>query len=570
MNSRGTVQPIPRADFAVKPFTHGAWRGEIVSPSSDLLEALLSMLESPSDARVLKEGRARKVWVGAALGRGLLIKEYRTPRWEDRLAALLRGSRAALEWRSAKRLAERGVPIPQPILWGEHRGAEGEPRGVVVFEFVADGQPISEFMNADSRLSPEMRRAMFASLGSALGKLHRAGAEHGDAHPGNLLVTRRSGKPEVLILDLHQVRRRRTLAWRKRLTNLGQFLAGQGENLSTGSKQRCLQAYLEALGDWSPPFPSEREARRSMGRAVEFFAHRAFRGHWRSRLAKCVREGKRFHRLRLSEYSGWVRAEWDNPALREALADPNALFSGPCSTLLKDTPTTSVARVALPGLLRPLFAKRYNRKGPWERIKNLFRRSRAMKVWRSAYALEILGIPTPTTVAVLERRKGPLLLESFILTEWIEGGVGCDDFYRESRRAPRGQAGARDLRALERAVANLFRALHSHGISHGDLKGRNVLLDPSAPAPPAPRLVDLDAMTLRPMRFRRARINDLSRLLFSVYEATTPAAWVRFFREYSRRDAALWRDRRKWWSAIRRRTERKLIEKHGKIPERGR
>jgi serine/threonine protein kinase len=176
--------------------------------------------------------------------------------------------------------------------------------------------------------------------------------------------------------------------------------------------------------------------------------------------------------------------------------------------------------------------------------------------------LELLGISTPLTVCALERRRGPLLLEAFLFTVWIEGGMGFDDFYRD-RCAPDAATplDPETRRALEKEVARLFRNLHSHRISHGDLKGRNVLLNLKQPGPFEPQFVDLDAMSLSPLRFRRSRVNDLSRLLFSVYPIPTLRTQVLFFREYAKGNADLWKERRVWWKAIAKRTQRKLGEK---------
>jgi tRNA A-37 threonylcarbamoyl transferase component Bud32 len=279
-----------------------------------------------------------------------------------------------------------------------------------------------------------------------------------------------------------------------------------------------------------------------------------------------MEEGKRFHRLKVGEYTGWIRRGEDSPELRKALADPNGWLESESCRILKHNATTTVARAALPGQNQTFFLKRYNRKDAWEKTKNLFRYSRALKVWRAGYALEILGIPTPRVICALEKRQGPLVLEAFILTEWLEGGVGLDDFYRE-RCGPRSgnPLPEKDRRELEKTVAHLFATLHSHRISHGDLKGRNVLLDPSRPAPFDPRFVDLDAMTLSPRRFRRARVNDLARLLFSVYPIPCLLRQVRFFKDYSRGDKETWESRRKWFGKIRSRTTRKLKEK-GLLP----
>ena len=541
-----------------KPFRRRSFRGEVHADSLDNLDTLLDRLVSPDRSVVLKQGRARIVWVEEVSGAPYCFKEYLCAKATDRIAAAIRGTRARREWERLKRLFESSVPVPQPILWADTPGAGGW----VVTRYLTNTLPLSEAVERKGEFTPEARRRVAERLGDALGRMHRAGARHDDLHPGNILVRMEPTHPEPFLVDLHQVALRRSFSWGARLRNLGRLLGGLQDKLEPSSKQRSLKSYLETLSDWNPPFEVEREARRSMGNAIEKFARRDFEKRWRKRLDKCQEAGKRFHRARAKEYTGWVRAEWDSPELLSRLENPNAWIESEDCRVLKHTPSTTVACGRLPDAGLKFFIKRYNRKSIWERTKNLFRRSRSMKVWRSGFALELLGIPTPEPVCAIEKRRGPFLLESFILTEWVEEGIGFDDFYRE-RCSPdaANPLSAQDRRSLEREIARLFRRLHAHGISHGDLKGRNVLLDPHAPAPFDPRLVDLDAMRLRPVRFQRERINDLSRLLFSVYPLPSTLRLVRFFREYAKYDPTLWRDRRNWWKKIDRRTRKKLKEK---------
>lgn len=548
--------------FEKHSFVHGPWRGEISSSYRDQLETLLELASQTGSGSIIKEGKGRTIRViESPLGK-VCLKEFRNNRLRDRLCVFFRGTRAHSEWKHHTCLADQGVPVPTPILWAECSGESPDRRGILISQYIDSSFLLSDLVDGKISLSADEKRGVLEQLGRSLALLHRAGGRHDDPHGGNILVSIRTDSVQVLLTDLQEVALKGHLSWRERLTNLGGFLGGLATRLRTVDKQRCLRAYLYTQGDWAPVFRNEQEARRSMAKAVEFYAARHFRRAWRSRLAKCQEHTRHFHRLQAGDYTGWIRASWDSPVLCQALADPNGLLASDQAFIVKDTPTTTVARLALKGVEGPLFIKRYNRKGIWERFKNLFRRSRAIRVWRSAYALELLGIPTPETVCVLERRIGPLKMESFILTRWVEQGMGLDEFYRLRYGNPRlSPAQKKEKRLLEREVASLFSSLHRNRLSHGDLKGRNVILDPTLPAPFHPQFVDLDAMTLYPVRFRRSRINDLSRLLFSLYPHATPVSQIRFFREYARSSPSLWWERRRWWKAIQRRTFRKLKEK---------
>jgi tRNA A-37 threonylcarbamoyl transferase component Bud32 len=547
----------------IRCFRKGSWTGEIAASCFVHLGALLESFDRVNSGEILKEGKGRMIWVVPSPLGPLCVKEFHNYRLRDRICAFFRGTRAHSEWLNHTRLADRGVPVPTPILWAEQSGGSAGRRGILVSQYISPCFPLSDLFDGRVVLTPGGKRCVLEEMGKTLALLHRAGGRHDDPHGGNVLVENSPGSVRVWLTDLQEVALKKRLSWKERLKNLGGFLGGHATRLSVVDKQRCLRAYLQILDDWVPAFRHEQEARRSMAKAVEFYAARDYRKRWHSRIAKCQEDGRRFHAFRAGAYTGWVRASWDHPRLRQACMDPNALIASEAAFVVKDTPTTTVASLQLDGLEGPLFIKRYNRKSIWERTKNLFRRSRAIRVWRSAYALEMLGIQTPESICVLERRVGPLLLESFMMTRWIDQGMGLDEFYRlRFGGAMLSPSQRREKRLLEREVAGLFRSLHQNRISHGDLKGRNVILDPNQPAPFNPQFVDLDAMSIRPLRFRRSRINDLSRLLFSLFPTASLLAQVRFFREYARGNPSLWLERRVWWRAIQKRTDRKLQEKH--------
>lgn len=551
---------------SVISFSRPPWQGQIHAAWADHLDEILEALNHNVPVEVLKEGSGRKVWVASTPSGLLCVKEAVSKGVQGFFRRIFRGAPGVREWRNQLFLASAGAPVPQPILWAVKRSSSAHC-GVIVSSFLQDAVSISDYVDGRVRFEKGEKKKLLGAVGKALGQLHQVGCLHQDAHGGNMLVLRNQTPIQVFFTDLKDIRLKRSLTWQERIRNLGEFLGGLSPRLSLTVKQRGLMAYLKVIQDFQPAFRNEMEARRSIARAIEYFAARDFRSRWRSRLSKCREHGKRFHRLCAGSYRGWIRTSWDHPSLRTRLENPNDLFQSERTLVVKDTPTTSVACYLDPELPGPIFMKRYNRKSLWERFKNLFRRSRAVRVWRSAFALEILGIPTPETVCMLERRIGPILLESFVFTAWIPDGIGLDDFYRE--RYGHAHLSASELeekRILEIAVARLFRDLHSNRISHGDLKGRNIILDPSQPAPFAPSFVDLDAMSLHPVRFRRSRINDLSRLLFSLYPTAGVKDQIHFFKVYAFREATLWKRRKKWWRAIQRRTSRKLREKGCSFP----
>ena len=342
----------------IRCFSRGSWKGEIAALHSGHLENLLLLLDQASPESIIKEGKGRRIWmIPSSLG-PLCVKEFRNNRWYDRICAVFRGTRAHSEWRNHTDLAGRGVPVPKPILWAEQsRGPSGQ-RGILISQFISPCFPLSDLVDGKVTLSPEDTRRVLDQMGKTLGLLHRAGGRHDDPHGGNILISVDVNTVQVLLTDLQEVTLKGRLTWRERLKNLGGFLGGLAPRLRTVDKQRCLRAYLQVLKDWEPAFRSENEARRSMAMAVEFYAARDYRRRWHARIAKCQEEGRRFHPLQTGVYTGWVRASWDCPQVHAAFVDPNALIASDQSLIIKDTPTTTVARLVIPGLETPLFIKR--------------------------------------------------------------------------------------------------------------------------------------------------------------------------------------------------------------------
>ncbi len=67
------------------------------------------------------------------------------------------------------------------------------------------------------------------------------------------------------------------------------------------------------------------------------------------------------------------------------------------------------------------FLKRYDCRGPGYRIKNVFRRSRALKVWIATWGFLARNLPVPRPLLFLEERHFRLLGRAYILSEFHDG-----------------------------------------------------------------------------------------------------------------------------------------------------
>lgn len=260
------------------------------------------------------------------------------------------------------------------------------------------------------------------------------------------------------------------------------------------------------------------------------------------------------------------------PEIVAALAgrDPfTVLFDAP-GELVRAAPGRRTLRVSLGG--RRYYLKLHTGVG-WREIgKNLLVGRLpvvgASNEWRALARLRELGIAAPHAVGFGSRGWNPARRQSFILTEALPDTLTLEDLYRH--RAA--ELGLRLQRSLLRAVADIARTLHDHGINHRDFYLCHFRLaltaDGALPAEPRLYLMDLHRAQIRRRTPFRWRAKDLGELYFSALE--TGLSWrdrLRFIRRYGQRRLrkTLDRDVVLWW-AVRERARRLYMRHHGREP----
>ncbi|MHC4432227.1 MAG: lipopolysaccharide kinase InaA family protein, partial [Planctomycetota bacterium] len=168
---------------------------------------------------------------------------------------------------------------------------------------------------------------------------------------------------------------------------------------------------------------------------------------------------------------------------------------------IKDGDTCHVSRLVWN--YRDVVVKRYNHKGIVHSLRHTIKKSRAHRAWLNAQLLQELKVATPRPVAYIEHRKGPLLWQSYLVTEYIEGRM-LHNFIRDDKIGKQ-----RRLDAITQVV-DLLNRLWKHRITHGDLKHTNVLITERGPI-----LTDLDGMTVHRWKlpYQNRQKKDLERFL---------------------------------------------------------
>lgn len=237
--------------------------------------------------------------------------------------------------------------------------------------------------------------------------------------------------------------------------------------------------------------------------------------------------------------------------------------------VFRDVPGRSTLRFELGG--KSYFAKLHFGVGWREIFKNLlsFRLPvvSAFTEWRAIERLNELGIPTTPAVAYGCRGNSPATLRSFIITEDLGDIVSLEDFCRDWPQNPPPLA---IRRQLLRAVADVARGIHDHGLNHRDFYICHLCLDGGRLTLGETHLylIDLHRMQLRARTPGTARMKDMAALYFSALDiGLTERDCLRFVHRYF--DAPLAQSLRgemAFWSRVDRRA-RKLYHKfHGRWP----
>ncbi len=180
---------------------------------------------------------------------------------------------------------------------------------------------------------------------------------------------------------------------------------------------------------------------------------------------------------------GQYRTRYQSPKLRDFLEHPDQdlkKFGG--GSPIKDDQTTTVTLVANLVEECPIYIKRYNKKNAWHALRRSVSKSRAENCWMHAITLENLGIAVAPPVAFIQEYLGTGLKGgSWYLSKSVVGPTCLN-------RLPTIDDETVQAQILEQIIDTL-KKIWDHHITHGDLKGDNILLLQDQVV-----LLDLDAM----------------------------------------------------------------------------
>lgn len=485
----------------------------------------------PTGWTQVKRNASRTVWTGQLAGQGVYLKQFHGRSLSHRLRRMLGRSEAMREMRFSLCLASRGVRCVEALA-----GQSGPDDEWLLTRAIAPAEQADNWHGRQLTRADLDRRSiqpMILQLARLIGQMHAAGVIHRDLHLGNVLIDQSGPSPELVLMDLHRMSRRLRLTRRAIAANLAQLLHDRLHTTTRTERLRFLKHYLAASGrggsvrGWQMLIDEfARRHRRRQNRQRDrrilgtnrYFAPITLPGLWRARV---VLASKRKPTGSTAAMQTFTAEQW-----ADVLADPGALMDESTGTLIKDTPSGKVVRRTLrlgPGEI-DLFVKKPRTRRLWKRLANVFRTSRPKRAFTLGHQLLTRRIATALPLAVLERRIGPFLLDSILITETVHAPHLYDFMDAWLSTPPKGQIplSAPQQRQLAQEVlwqlGRMLQQLHDSRFAHRDLKATNIRVRWEPDQRPQIILVDLDGLVRVHFMTARRMFQGLMRLNVSLLQ----------------------------------------------------
>lgn len=362
------------------------------------------------------------------------------------------------EWQGLQELIYRKLNAPNPLF----HGTTEDSRWIMVSELIADSATATELYQRNS--SKNSRFSLLRLIIEELATINSKGVFQKDLHLGNFLVS----NERVFAIDTSQMAfYQQPLPRDKSLQQLASILCLLHE---TDSIKEFCEQYL-TVRNWS--FSREEEP------VIRKYMDAHFKRAVRKGLKKTLRTSKRYVQLKNTGYTGVFDKGFCEKSEPSRFIDKvDELMDA--GAILKNGNTCYVSRIDYCNM--NLVVKRYNHKSLYHSLRHSLKGSRARHCWLHGHRLEMLGIATPKVLGFIERRKGPVVWESYIVTEYVQGQKLSEILQdKDTSREKHEQ--------VRRLLSELIIKLHKEKITHGDLKHNNVLITDTAAC-----VTDLDGM----------------------------------------------------------------------------
>lgn len=547
MDATATLSSHPVFVHLRRDDTRWIVREDCTSMATDTLFYMLHHHEHIPNLTLIKENNVRASFFlkppEAAADR-IFIKRYKQQGWVDRCKHLVLPAKAVAEWRNMQRFAACGLPVPRPIALGIRQTGLMLKDSCLMTEALLAALPVHEFLDQQFPLlsaerADAVKKELTVSLARLAANVHNAGFFYRDLHAGNILIKISTERDcQLFLIDLHRAWRPfRLLRWMRfqDLAQLWNSVPALGEH-----KRLFVEEYLLASGQ-------RRVAREAFTRKLEAAARRLEQRRVKSRSKRCLVNSTTFevHKTAREQYFG--RREFGRQTLDALLQEQAQCLAGGQTGILKKSENAILTKHVQGRMLSsPVCVKHYFYRGMKYAVKSAVVKSRALKSWAAGHMLLVRGVGTPLPLALLERKYGPFIYESFLVTEWLADALPLNDYVINLHN--QGLLHEKRERFIQ-ALAETLRDLHEKGIYHADLKSTNILVRADGPDLWRFYFIDLERVKCTSSLTFRERANNLAQINASVARCMSVKDRLKFFRVYAK-DTQLFKERKKYYQEI--------------------
>jgi tRNA A-37 threonylcarbamoyl transferase component Bud32 len=494
-----------------KKIAKGDMKGWVKEELIDLLPPNFFQDPVPSVKGIGGEIIAESKWRWAGLftlpeGKGVFLKRDRTKGWMELLKYLVFPSKGRKEWFIAYQLGKRNLNIPRPMGWMErvHRGWVKE--SYYLSEAVESGAPLSELTHLlkDGRISSELVKMIT--------RMHASGLLHKDLHAGNFLWDGVS----FYLTDLHRARILKSLSLNQKLWNLAHLF--HSLRLVWGEEDQ-----VHFLGEYFVGEHISPEKKRKYLHKIHFWMDRLQRRQWQSRTKRCLKESTEFSVKKEKGITIYLRNDLSLDRLKKVIESHLTFVREKPSDLLKNSPEVKVSLVE--DGKGKVYVKQFCYPHFWDCMKDTFRFSKGLKAWSGGNGLRARGITSPKTLALMERKRGLALRESFLVMESSVNGLEMD------RYILKGFGDFQRKRRFIKAFAKWLSHLHKKDLYHRDMKTCNILVSENGDRWEF-FLIDLEDVLLDEKVNEKILFRNFLQLNTSIPNFLTRTERLRFFKTY--------------------------------------
>lgn len=423
-------------------------------------------------------------------------KEFLPRNRFEKFKSLFRGSRCQRARNQAKLLTKKGFNTPAILCWGKGKSSEffisEKIKGEGFSSFM-----ITHFLPPLDKNKLIQKRILLHEIGKLIGKLHENGIAHGDLRANNLLVEQITPSFIFNFIDNESNKFKNVLSTDQVIVNLVQISLIPSLLLSRTDILRLFKAY-------SKIYPRYRENKEILAKVLKT---RQDRLSTLTRKAIRQRYCQKTNTISTKYLYGKYLTDSPIEKLIKTIFPFEKAYIDRKKILKRDK---GITVWLLHTDKKDIVVKIFESKTFIQQLKTKVRRGKAFHLWEMSLALKELNIPTPKPLGFLTERKRLKNSRNYFFCEAL---TQHKTLYLIAELHPNFEEWL--TKCLLYDITKSLAMMHSNGISHGDTKWKNIIVDEETNKF---WWIDLDST-----RFRRGFINrwflkDLARFVVECKE----------------------------------------------------